>query len=522
MKTISFLAIAAILLTSAAVQAGGEWGGYETWTRTAADVETKTGGTFLNFHIAAETRNGITISAVALGSGNPWSENPSYDNWSVDDSSDSSRFVGNCVEDNNRRTGLSTVDGRTPLTPVSGGDWSAFSVVISGLTANAKYNLKVVAMGCYEASSNPIEDKLDIWQPDIGIDNHDFSYGASAGSMTTIDDASLGTEIYSEVATFVNTRDTDPQKPVGYKYWKGSFANNIGQWTANGAGEITLFVGQGNINTVLNGARTMLDGVVVVRDLAAMAHDPIPADDAEVKTTQSSLSWTNPDPNGPGGVLTCDVYLGTEPNRLSMDKKTLGAGITSVAINTTNFPIYGTLVDQQTYYWIVDVNDTSEHNIIEGLQWRFNVNNNDAPVVSAGLDQVAWLGKSGTAGQEVINLDGTTSDDGLPNPPAAYTVKWTQVSGPAVTISPDNINDTSVTITIAGVYVFQLTANDTKKQASDTVQVIVGNNSCHASYLNGTNYNSKDFNTDCNVDLADLEEFVDAWLACTNTQEGCL
>jgi hypothetical protein len=91
-----------------------------------------------------------------------------------------------------------------------------------------------------------------------------------------------------------------------------------------------------------------------------------------------------------------------------------------------------------------------------------------------------------------------------------------------VTPVPADTAASTATITVAGTYVFQLTADDTDKQAEDTVQIIVGTDSCHASYLNGTNYNSKDFNTDCIVDLTDLEDFVADLLVCTNTQEGCL
>jgi hypothetical protein len=253
------------------------------------------------------------------------------------------------------------------------------------------------------------------------------------------------------------------------------------------------------------------------------AHAPIPADEVIVKTTLSTLSWTNPDPNNPGGIITCDVYLGTEPNRPSMDKKTLSAGVSSVAINTTNFPTYGTLADMTTYYWIVDIHDTSKSDVVQGQEWRFYANNNNAPVVNAGPDQVVWLGKSGTPGQEVVYLDGTTSDDGQPNPPKAYTVQWTQVSGPAtVTISPDNVDDTSVTLTATGIYVFQLAADDTNRQASDTVQVVVGTDSCNASFLNGASYNAMDFNTDCVVNFKDFADFAADWLTCTNSFEECL
>jgi hypothetical protein len=263
MKTLLFLAIAAILLTSASVQAYGN----------ASDVEAITGGTFLNFGTVADVRNSITMAPVVLGAAVPDARTTStMVNWSVPDTSDGTRLVGgNGIEDNNRRSGLSTVDGRTPITPVLGTVFNPFSVVISGLVANATYTLKVVAIGEYEDSSNPIPGYLDYWQPDIGIGNMDFSYGATAGTMTTVANAAAGAELYSEVSTYTNTRDTNPNKPVGYKYWKGAFANSIGSWTADGSGSITVFIGDGAKNDVLSGARTQLDGIVVVPEPATLA-----------------------------------------------------------------------------------------------------------------------------------------------------------------------------------------------------------------------------------------------------------
>jgi len=43
-----------------------------------------------------------------------------------------------------------------------------------------------------------------------------------------------------------------------------------------------------------------------------------------------------------------------------------------------------------------------------------------------------------------------------------------------VTVSPNNINDTTVTITQRGTYAFKLTADDGVAQSFDTVQIIVG------------------------------------------------
>jgi len=252
------------------------------------------------------------------------------------------------------------------------------------------------------------------------------------------------------------------------------------------------------------------------------AHNPNPADEAIVETDLASLSWTNPEPNSPGGILTCDVYLGTEPNVLTMDKKTLSAGAVSVAINTTNFPKYGILDNQKTYYWKVDVHDSSSPDVINGQMWSFFTNNNAAPIVDAGPDQVAWLGKSGTPGQEIILLNGTTSDDNQPTP--AYTVVWSQLSGPEVAIDPNTTDDTSVTVTARGTYIFELKADDGNRQAADTVQVIVGTDSCDASHMStGQPYDAGDQNQDCIVNLQDFAVLISAnWLDCTDTLMDCM
>lgn len=247
------------------------------------------------------------------------------------------------------------------------------------------------------------------------------------------------------------------------------------------------------------------------------AHTPVPADGASVDTTLGLLDWINPDPNIPGNPVYCDVYLGTEPNRLIMDKKTLGNDISQVDMNTTNFPTYGNLQNQIQYYWAVDVHDAGD--LLAGEMWSFLVDHNESPVVNAGDDQVTWLGYSGTPGQEIVYLDGTTSDDG------AYTVLWVQAANgaPAVTISPNNVDDTSVTITARGTYEFILMADDGIRQTSDTVVIIVGSTSCDASHMStGEAYDAMDQNEDCIVDLADFMVLIAGdWLECTDSLTNC-
>jgi hypothetical protein len=250
----------------------------------------------------------------------------------------------------------------------------------------------------------------------------------------------------------------------------------------------------------------------------AGADHPNPAIGATVTTSLSTLSWTLPDPNIPGTPISCDVYLGTDPNRPQMNKKVLGAGVTSIAINTANFPTYGSLADNTKYYWFVDCHDSSHSPvIIPGEQWSFSTDNNVAPVVNAGPDQITW------GLPKVINLDGTVTDDGLPTPPA-LTYLWERIAGPTTAvISPTNTVDTSVTITERGNYQFRLTANDGEKQTSDTLQVVVGTNACDASHIDtGAAYNAADQNQDCLVDINDLKALiVDNWLNCTDTLDNC-
>ena len=91
---------------------------------------------------------------------------------------------------------------------------------------------------------------------------------------------------------------------------------------------------------------------------------------------------------------------------------------------------------------------------------------NQAAVVNAGVDQ-AIAPVSATA-----TLDATVTDDGLPNPPAAFTVLWTKQSGPGnVTFGNATAVDTTATFSAAGTYVLRLTAADSVLQAYDQVTI---------------------------------------------------
>src|SRR3974377_568496 len=79
-----------------------------------------------------------------------------------------------------------------------------------------------------------------------------------------------------------------------------------------------------------------------------------------------------------------------------------------------------------------------------------------APIVSAGANQIIVF-------PATVNLNSTVTDDGNPNPLAAVTVAWKQISGPGTVIFADsNDSSTCANLPAAGVYVLQHIADDSQ------------------------------------------------------------
>jgi hypothetical protein len=93
---------------------------------------------------------------------------------------------------------------------------------------------------------------------------------------------------------------------------------------------------------------------------------------------------------------------------------------------------------------------------------------NQPPQVYAGAAQTITL-PSNTA-----YLNGTVSDDGLPNPPGQLSLTWSRDSGPGtVSFSDASIEDPTASFPAAGTYVLRLTEYDGELSASATVTITV-------------------------------------------------
>jgi hypothetical protein len=246
---------------------------------------------------------------------------------------------------------------------------------------------------------------------------------------------------------------------------------------------------------------------------AVWATKPAPQINTTASTGLAQLSWVNPLPNEPEGVITCDVYIGTgEPNALQPNYgfTTLGVGI---AGNSIAVP-YGLLQRNMTYNWIVDVHDTSRDEVARGFVWTFSTTNS-APEVSVGAPQYLWLNNDGDPNSATAHLSGTVSDDGFPEP---YTLWWSLLSGPEkveVVIDPNDVEDISVVLPALGTYLFGLSADDSDLTTTATIQVVVAATPCDAAKAKpGYTTTVGDLDNNCYVDISDFAAFAAHWLEC--------
>jgi hypothetical protein len=123
------------------------------------------------------------------------------------------------------------------------------------------------------------------------------------------------------------------------------------------------------------------------------------------------------------------------------------------------------------FYWADrEIDNNNDPRIVDGKIFEFTAPStgppvNTAPSVDAGANQTIVLPAN-------ANLDGTVTDDGLPN--GTLTRTWTKQSGPGtVTFGNATAEDTTAAFSTDGTYVLELAATDSELSATDTVTITV-------------------------------------------------
>ena len=146
---------------------------------------------------------------------------------------------------------------------------------------------------------------------------------------------------------------------------------------------------------------------------------------------------------------------------------TKDSGPGTVAFGTPNAPTTTATFSSAGVYVLRLTATDSALSANDTVQITVNPADNQAPQVNAGPDQTITL-------PATVNLAGTVTDDGLPNPPNAVAVTWSQVSGSrTVTFGNASSANTTATFSSAGVYVLRLTASDGVLTGTSDVTITV-------------------------------------------------
>jgi len=203
--------------------------------------------------------------------------------------------------------------------------------------------------------------------------------------------------------------------------------------------ELTVVVNKSPIVTA-----SLVDGIITLPETAKLVAEVM--DDGFGDPDQQVLSHPK------GGLVI--QWMGDGPGTVVFEDP-------SALSTTAKFEIGG----------IYTLTLTVDNGYIDPVLIQLTLVVNQAPVVDAGLDQVIIL-------PATAHLAGIVTDDGLPDPPGALTVKWEVVSGPESLQTNANFADssspgTTSTFSTNGTYILRLTASDGETSTSDEVNIVV-------------------------------------------------
>lgn len=134
-----------------------------------------------------------------------------------------------------------------------------------------------------------------------------------------------------------------------------------------------------------------------------------------------------------------------------------------VTVGTTVVSHSGNYIGKSLRWMVQEIGGTLS--TFELLEYEVTALVNAAPVADAGTDQTVDINTG-------ADLEGSSTDDGLPETPGAVTYLWTQVSGPGTaTFTDDTDPETHVDFDVSGEYVLELEADDGELSDTDTVTI---------------------------------------------------
>jgi len=130
-----------------------------------------------------------------------------------------------------------------------------------------------------------------------------------------------------------------------------------------------------------------------------------------------------------------------------------------------------TVITGQTYYYKLTAVDSAGNESGPSNEVSTTITpDNQAPTVSAGVDQTVML-------SDTVQLAGTVTDDGWPNPPGVVTTIWQKLAGPGAVVFIDSTAlNSKAAFSDAGIYTLRLTANDGQYSISDDTKITVIDN----------------------------------------------
>jgi hypothetical protein len=180
------------------------------------------------------------------------------------------------------------------------------------------------------------------------------------------------------------------------------------------------------------------------------ANYPYPGNGSYISpSTFTGFRWSIPEPRHPNDVVTCNIYIGTDPNELEL----IAADEPNDFLSSDVYPI----VPDATYYWRVDCNDPNAGNpvVTESRVWTFYTSD-PLPKVNAGQDSTGTF-------PLILQMNASVFDEGG-DPNGVLYYLWSLDSAPEgiteVLFDDNTIEDPIVIFPAAGEYVLRLSVSD--------------------------------------------------------------